>query len=117
MTEYEYSRIVELFQEYNGTIKADLESVQIENRNTLKKNGTERRVKCKVTVLDDLGKINDDLGFGRFKWSVDAEEETLEILGGCGVPCDDLEDAIKQAKRMLERFGFERRADQQLALF
>lgn len=117
MTQHEYSRIVELFQQYNGTIKADLESVQIESRNTLKKNGAERKVKCKVRISDDLRKAEDDIGFDRFKWSTDGEEETLEIIGGCGIPCDDLDDALKQARKQLERYGFERKADQQLALF
>ena len=39
---------------------------------------------------------------------MEAEERGLEILGGCGLPCDDLDEALRKAERQLEKYNFKR---------
>ena len=51
------------------------------------------------------------------EYSVWFDEKTLEILGGGGMGCKTIDDAIKTARDKLERYRFERKTNEQTALF
>lgn len=107
MTSYEYSRIVGLLEQYKGQIKADGKSIAIENINTLEWMGKKKKVMCQIRIYESEGK---------YPFIIDAEEQTVSIIGGCGRPCETLEETLSTAERLLERYKFERKAQEQLSL-
>lgn len=107
MTSYEYSRIVGLLEQYKGQIKANGNSIAIENRNTLEWMGEKKKVNCHMRIYENEGK---------YPFIIDAEEQTVSIIGGCGRPCENLEETLSTAERLLERYKFERKAQEQLSL-
>ena len=108
MTTYEYSMIMNLFERYKGQIKADGNSIEIENMNTLEWMGEKKKVNCYIRVYECEGE---------YPFIVDAEEQTISIIGGCGCPCKSLEETLSQVERLLGRYKFEKKANQQTSLF
>ena len=101
MTDKEKSRILNLFTEYEGKIFETDNHITIENTNMISDGIKAKRVLCTVRIVH----------YNRrelFQWSVEAEERGLEILGGCGLPCDDLDEALRKAERQLEKYNFKR---------
>ena len=99
MTDKEKSRILNLFTEYEGTIYEDENRITIESVNLIGDNVRSKRNLCTVRIVH----------YNRrelFQWSVEAEERGLEIIGGCALPCEDLDEAIGRAKRELVRYNF-----------
>ena len=108
MTSFEYSRIVGLLEQYKGQIKADNKSIAIENVNTLEWMGEKKKVNCHVRIYENEGK---------YPFIIDADEQTASIIGGCGLPCHNLYDALFWAERLLDRYEFEKKVNQQTSLF
>ena len=108
MTDKEKSRILNLFTEYEGTIYEGENHITIEANNLISNTIRTKLNKCTVRIVYyDRREL--------FNWSVEAEERGLEILGGCGLPCDDLDEALRKAKKQLERYNFKR--VEQISLF
>ena len=108
MTDKEKSRILNLFTEYEGTIYEDDNHITIEANNLISNTIRTKLNKCTVRIVYyDRREL--------FNWSVEAEERGLEILGGCGLPCDDLDEALRKAERQLEKYNFKR--VEQISLF
>ena len=108
MTDKEKSRILNLFTEYEGTTYEDENRITIEAVNLIGNNVRSKRNLCTVRIVN----------YNRrelFQWSVEAEERGLEILGGCALPCDDLDEALQVAKRELVRYNFS--LNEQTSLF
>ena len=108
MTSYQYSKIIGLLEQYKGQIKADGSSLTIENTNTLEWMGERKKVNCHVRIYENEGK---------YPFIVDAEEKTISIIGGCGFPCHNLDDALFWAERLLGRYKFEKKAIEQTSLW
>lgn len=108
MTSYEYTQVISLLEKYKGDIKANSNAIWIENINTLEWQGKQRKVNCHVEVSESEGK---------YRFNVNAEEQTISIIGGCGCPCETLEQALKQAEQMLKKYKFEKKEIQQTSLF
>lgn len=108
MTSYEYTQVISLLEKYKGDIKANSNAIWIENANTLEWQSKQRKVNCYVRVSESQG---------NYRFNVDAEEQTISIIGGCASPCETLEQALKQAKQMLNRYKFEKKEIQQTSLF
>ena len=97
----------DLFSQYKGKITETESGISIVNTNKLIDFwGKEHRVECSVEIKKRNG-----------EYSVWFEEKTLEILGGGGLHCATMDDAIKTAKDKLMRYRFERKANEQTALF
>ena len=108
MTDKDKSRILNLFTEYEGTIYEDENRITIEADNLISNTIRTKLNKCTVRIVYyDRGEL--------FNWSVEAEERGLEILGGCGLPCDDLDEALRKAEKQLEKYNFKR--VEQISLF
>jgi hypothetical protein len=108
MTDKERSRILNLFAEYEGTIYESENRITIEADNLISNTIRTKLNKCTVRIVYyDRREL--------FNWSVEAEERGLEILGGCGLPCDDLDEALRKAERQLEKYNFKR--VEQISLF
>lgn len=108
MTSYQYSKIIGLLEQYKGQIKADGSSLTIENVNTLEWMGEKKKVNCHVRIYECEGE---------YPFIVDAEEQTISIIGGCGCPCESLEETLSQVERLLGRYKFEKKVNQQTSLF
>lgn len=108
MTSYEYSKIVGLLEQYKGQIKADNNSIAIENVNTLEWMNEKKKVVCHIRIYENEGK---------YPFIIDAEEQTVSIIGGCGRPCENLEETLSTTERLLERYKFEKKVNQQTSLF
>ena len=99
MTQSEKDRILDLFNQYEGKIFETDDHITIENTNLISNGIKTKRVLCTVRIVH----------YNRrelFQWSVEAEEKGLEIIGGCALPCDDLDEALQVAKRELVRYNF-----------
>ena len=97
----------DLFSQYKGTITETESGISIVNTNKLIDFwGKEHRVECSVEIKKRNG-----------EYSVWFEEKTLEILGGGGLHCATVDDAILTAKDKLEMYCFERKNNEQTALF
>ena len=97
----------DLFSQYKGKITETESGISIVNTNKLIDFwGKEHRVECSVEIKKRKG-----------EYSVWFEEKTLEILGGGGTCCQTMDDAIKTAKDKLMRYRFERKTNEQTALF
>ena len=99
MTQSEKDRILDLFNQYEGKIFETDNHITIENTNMISNGIKSKRVLCTVRIVH----------YNRrelFQWSVKAEEKGLEIIGGCALPCEDLDEAISRAKRELVRYNF-----------
>ena len=97
----------DLFSQYKGKITETESGISIVNTNKLIDFwGKEHRVECSVRII----KRNDG-------YSVWFEEKTLEILGGGGLHCATMDDAIKTARDKLERYRFEKKSQEQTTLF
>ena len=108
MTQQEKDKIISLFEQYEGTIFDNDDRIAIEADNLIS-NGIRYKVnKCTVRI------VWHDRSYS-FNWGVEAEERGLEILGGCAMPCDDLNDAIGKARRQLKHYNFKKK--EQLSLF
>ena len=108
MNQQEKARILDLFNQYEGKIFETDEHISIESVNLIGNNVRSKRNLCTVRIVN----------YNRrelFQWSVEAEERGLEILGGCALPCDDLNEALQVAKRELVRYNFS--LNEQTSLF
>ena len=66
-----------------------------------------KRVECKVSI--------ELLNSEQYPFAVSAQEKTCCILGGCGMPCKDLQEVEQDALNCLKRFMF--RQKEQISLF
>ena len=108
MTQAEKDRILNLFEQYEGTIYEGENHITIEANNLISNTIRTKLNKCTVRIVYyDRREL--------FNWSVEAEERGLEILGGCGLPCDDLDEALRKAEKQLEKYNFKR--VEQISLF
>ena len=108
MTDKEKSLILNLFTQYEGKIFETDDHITIENTNMISDGIKAKRVLCTVRIVH----------YNRrelFQWSVEAEERDLEIIGGCALSCEDLDEAISRAKRELVRYNFS--LNEQISLF
>ena len=97
----------ELFSQYKGKITETESGISIVNVNKLIDFlGKEHRVECSVEIKKRNG-----------EYSVWFDEKTLEILGGGGMGCKTMDDAIRTAREKLERYCFERKNNEQTVLF
>ena len=114
MNQQEKARILDLFEQYEGTIYESEnhistgERITIEANNLISNTIRTKLNKCTVRIVYyDRREL--------FNWSVEAEERGLEILGDCGLPCDDLDEALRKAEKQLEKYNFKR--VEQISLF
>ena len=101
------NRAKEFLSQYKGTVTEIENGVKIANANTLIDYwGKPHKVECTVEIKKRDG-----------EYSVWFDEKTLEILGGGGLHCATVDDAILTAKDKLEMYCFERKANEQTVLF
>lgn len=100
----------ELFSHYKGITEEKPGEIRITNRNTITDYwGNPKKVDCVVEV--HISFIVDPN-----RYSVQAEEKTLEILGGCSCGCLSKEEALSRAKIELERFCFKKKEIEEIPL-
>ena len=94
-----------IFSEWEGKIVEEekRKTITLVSNNLL----GDKRVECKVTI----GLLNSE----KYPFSVGAEEKTCSILGGCGMPCENLEEVERDAIDLLKRWQF--RQKKQMSLF
>lgn len=101
------NRAKEFLSQYKGTVTETKNGVKIANANTLIDYwGKPHKVECTVEIKQRDG-----------EYSVWFDEKTLEILGGGGMGCKTMDDAIRTAREKLERYCFERKNNEQTSLF
>lgn len=96
-----YTQICELgkriFREWEGKIVEEKGAISLISKNAL----GDKKVECKVTI----GLLNSE----KYPYHVDGIENTYSIIGGCGCPCENLEEVEKDANDMLERYKFSKK--------
>ena len=101
------NRAKEFLSQYKGTVTETKNGVKITNANTLIDYwGKPHKVECTVEIKQRDG-----------EYSVWFDEKTLEILGGGGMGCKTMDEAIRTARDKLDRYCFVRKANEQTALF
>lgn len=102
---------IELFETYIGTLKQDSGRLVFTSVNDLVDHwGKHRKVECSITLV--MSYIVDPKRF-----SVSAEEKTLEIIGGSSVGSLTFEEAMNRVKKELTRYNFRHKAGTQTSLW
>lgn len=101
----------ELFSHYKGKVETDTGHIKLVNNNELKDYwGNVKKVECTISI--GMSYIVDPK-----RYSVSAEERTLEIIGGCSSGNLTKEDALAQTNRMLAKYQYKQKETEQTSLF
>lgn len=94
-----------IFAEWEGKIVEEPHGISLIANNDL----CGKKVECKCTI----GLLHNE----KYPFCVDGMEKTCSIIGGCGYPCENLEEAKKDAMAVLFRYKFKHKEQEQLSLF
>ena len=109
MVSKKMNEAIELFSQYEGKIVQEENRVKIIAINEIGAYGGKvRKVECQVEIHRNIGCT--------YPYGISADEKTLQILGGMASPSDDLEEALIEAKKQLNRYNFRHKKEEQLTL-
>lgn len=114
MSDKMLDKIEELFSKYKGLIVHEEKAIKITADNTIASYYTNGEIcrKKKVPCTIRINFNDQDLTY-----SLMADEQSYEILGGMCLGHCTLDEVLKKAKRCLERYNFEEKEREQISLF
>lgn len=104
------NEFIEMFSHYKGYVEEKPGEIKISSKNTILDYwGKPRKVECQVAIC--MSFVVDPN-----RYSVRAEEKTLEILGGSSTGYLSKEEALYRAKKELDRYCFEHKEYEEIPL-